>query len=197
MNAGFQLRAVTAAAYDVHRMKNILLLYCHPSPHKSRYNRTLLDVARALPFVKVRDLYELYPNLMIDETREQEALRAADALVMQFPLYWFSTPSMLKEWQDSVLINGFAFGEGGTALQGKKFMAAVSTGAEESAYASGESHGAPVAQYLAPIEMTARFCGMEVVPAFVAHNARHQAFEATKMQAHDYCNRLSTLVEDA
>lgn len=176
-------------------MKTILLLYCHPSPHKSRYNRTLLDVARALPFVSVHDLYELYPNLMIDEQSEQDALRAADVLVMQFPLYWFSTPSLLKEWQDCVLTNGFAYGDGGTALKGKKFMAAVSTGAEEIAYADGESHGAALSQYLAPLEMTARFCGMEVLPAFVSHNARHQPFEATKMRAHDFCRQLSVLAE--
>lgn len=41
---------------------------------------------------------------------EQEKLRAADALVVQFPLWWYGMPAILKGWFDRVMISGFAFG---------------------------------------------------------------------------------------
>ena len=153
-------------------MKNILLLYCHPSPHKSRYNRRLQEVARKVPGLKIRDLYELYPSMHVDEVAEQKALTEADLLVLQFPIYWFSAPALLKEWMDVVLQNGFAYGEGGTALVGKKTMIAVSTGAPEEAYRPGATHGAKIESFLLPFRMTAEFCGMTVTQPFVTYGAR-------------------------
>ena len=45
-----------------------------------------------------------------DVAREQEKLLAADALVIQFPLWWYGMPAILKGWFDRVLVSGFAFG---------------------------------------------------------------------------------------
>lgn len=133
--------------------------------------------------------------MSVDEQAEQEALLAADIVVMQFPVYWFSTPALLKEWQDVVLQNGFAYGKDGNALHGKQFMLAASSGADAASYSRGESHGALLVDYLSPLEMTGRFCGMDVLPAFISFNARHQPYEATKMRAHDFCRRLSELAD--
>lgn len=175
-------------------MKRVLLVYAHPSPHKSRYNRSLIATATHLPFVEVRDLYELYPSLLINEDTEQEMLRAADAVVFQFPIYWFSAPAILKEWQDSVLQSGFAYGDGGTALQGKKFAIAASTGGSKSAYNAGRSHGGDVKSYLAPFEMTARYCGMHVEEAFITYDARALDYDMVKTRTKEYCRFLSALI---
>lgn len=43
-------------------------------------------------------------------TREQEKLRRADAVVVQFPLWWYGMPAILKGWFDRVFVSGFAFG---------------------------------------------------------------------------------------
>lgn len=43
-------------------------------------------------------------------TREQDKLRRADALVVQFPLWWYGMPAILKGWFDRVFVSGFAFG---------------------------------------------------------------------------------------
>ena len=175
-------------------MKKITLIYAHPSPHKSRYNRSLMMMACALPYVEVRDLYEMYPSMLIDENTEQQALRESDAVVFQFPVYWFSAPSIIKEWQDTVLQNGFAYGNGGDALRGKKFMIAASTGGPQAAYNEGHSHGAIMSEYLKPIEMTARYCGMDVMEAFVSHDARSLDYEHVKARSADYCKALSALI---
>lgn len=43
-------------------------------------------------------------------TREQDKLRRADALIVQFPLWWYGLPAILKGWFDRVFTSGFAFG---------------------------------------------------------------------------------------
>ncbi|WP_323127143.1 NAD(P)H-dependent oxidoreductase [Brevibacterium atlanticum] len=43
-------------------------------------------------------------------TREQEKLRRADAVIVQFPLWWYGMPAILKGWFDRVFVSGFAFG---------------------------------------------------------------------------------------
>jgi len=176
-------------------MKNILLLYCHPSPHKSRYNRRLQEVARKVPNIKIRDLYDLYPSMHVDEKAEQEALVEADVLVLQFPIYWFSAPALLKEWMDVVLQNGFAYGEGGTALKGKKTMIAASTGAPISAYQPGATHGAKIEHFLLPFRMTAEFCGMDVGPAFVTHGAHALEYDDINARADAFIEAIQHLAE--
>lgn len=174
-------------------MQQVLLIHCHPWPHKSRYNRSLLTAARQLKNVEVRDLYELYPNLHINETDEQDALTRADAVVFQFPIYWFSAPALLKEWQDAVLLNGFAYGDGGTALKGKKALFAVSTGGDEASYNMGARHGAPLDAFLLPFEMTVKFCGMEVEAPFITYNARHLDYDMVKERACAFARTLEGL----
>ncbi len=41
--------------------------------------------------------------------REQARLSAADALVLVFPIWWWSMPAILKGWVDRVFSHGYAF----------------------------------------------------------------------------------------
>ena len=47
-----------------------------------------------------------------DIAAEQEKLRWADAVIFQFPLWWFSMPAIMKGWFDRVYAYGFAYGVG-------------------------------------------------------------------------------------
>ena len=174
-------------------MKHLLLLYAHPTPRGSYLNRYLVSRAATVPNVVVRDLYQLYPDFYIDVATEQEHLRKADVIIMQFPVRWFNVPSIIREWQDHVLTRGFAFGPDGDALKGKRFMAAVSTGGQENSYQQGSPHGAALDSYLAPLVQTAVFCGMHVEAPFVVHGARDLDAGAREVMAQAYVNRLETL----
>ena len=66
-------------------------------------------------------------------------LLAHDIIVFQHPFYWYSSPAIIKEWQDLVLENGWAYGTGGNNLQGKYLMNAVSTGGNRDAYRIGRA----------------------------------------------------------
>src|SRR3546814_1822066 len=47
-----------------------------------------------------------------DIALEQEKLLWADALILQFPLWWFSMPAILKGCVERVYAYGFAYGVG-------------------------------------------------------------------------------------
>src|ERR1700761_4683547 len=47
-----------------------------------------------------------------DVELEQRKLLAADAVIFQFPLWWFGMPAILKGWVDRVFAYGLAYGVG-------------------------------------------------------------------------------------
>ena len=63
--------------------------------------------------VEVRSLYDRYPDFDIDAAAEQAALDARRLVVWLHPLYWYGVPALLKHWFDTVLVKGWAYGEGG------------------------------------------------------------------------------------
>jgi NAD(P)H dehydrogenase (quinone) len=67
--------------------------------------------ARLIPVVASKQAFE--GNTLTGDVRgEIEKLLWADALILQFPLWWFSMPAILKGWVDRVFAYGFAYGVG-------------------------------------------------------------------------------------
>lgn len=91
----------------------------------------------------------------------QQLLLAADNLILQFPLWWWSLPAQLKGWVDRVFSDGFAYGA--ASLGGRRAMLTVTaeTKAERFLAAGAEN----------PLHHIERgilgFCGLKVLPAFV------------------------------
>ncbi|MEY2932001.1 MAG: hypothetical protein RL033_2750 [Pseudomonadota bacterium] len=175
----------------------VLVLFAHPYPDRSRANRRLLAAVQGLPGVAVRSLYDLYPGFDIDVGAEQSALRAAQAIVWQHPLYWYSVPSLLKHWFDKVLARGFAYGPGGNELSAKRCLWVVTTGGDESAFAPTGMHRRPFPEFAPVIEQTALFCGMRWEPPLVFHGAHRAAEQALDEAADDYRQRIEQLVTSA
>jgi glutathione-regulated potassium-efflux system ancillary protein KefG len=161
----------------------ILILFAHPALEKSRINRQLIQAVQGLDAVLIHDLYEEYPDFHINVKAEQDLLLAHDIIVFQHPFYWYSSPALLKEWQDLVLEHGFAYGQGGTALQGKKFLTAITTGGDKQAYCQEGYNRFTIRQLLVPFEQTARLCGMEYLPPFVVQGT-HQLQERHQIDKH-------------
>jgi len=175
-------------------LNRILILFAHPALERSRVNRQMVKAAQTVDSVTVHDLYEVYPTFHIDVKFEQELLLAHDIVVFQHPFYWYSSPAILKEWQDLVLGYGFAYGQGGTALRGKKFLSAITTGGSKDAYCRQGYNHFTIRELLAPFEQTAQLCGMEYLPPFVIQGT-HQLQEPQHIATHieDYQTALVAL----
>jgi putative NADPH-quinone reductase len=171
----------------------IVLAYAHPHHARSRANRALLDAAASVPEVQVRRLYDLYPDFDIDVDAEQAALAAADTIVLQHPVYWYSLSALAKLWLDTVFVHGWAYGEGGLALAGKRFLWAATTGGDAATYGSEGVHRQPFEAFVAPMRQTAHFCGMRWEPPFVLHGAHVIDDAALAAHATRYRERLAAL----
>jgi glutathione-regulated potassium-efflux system ancillary protein KefG len=163
-------------------MSKVLILFAHPSQNRSEIN-ILLYNASNIEGVTLVDLYNEYPNYRINIQREQSRLAEHDIIVFMFPLYWYSTPAILKEWQDLVLEYGFAYGHDGKALQGKKFFCATTAGGPENAYQSDGMNHYSINELLQPLEQMASLCNMQYLPPFVLFGAR-TAREENRVELH-------------
>jgi glutathione-regulated potassium-efflux system ancillary protein KefG len=177
--------------------RRVLVLLAHPVLERSRIQRRLADAVRHVAGVTVHDLYETYPDLEVDVRREQALLVEHDVVVFQHPFYWYSSPAILKEWQDLVLEHGWAYGRHGHALAGKLAFNALSTGGGEQAYRPGGFNRFTVRQLLAPWDQTAHLCRMRYLAPFVVHGAHWLETEAQiEPFTTDYRHLLEALRDD-
>ncbi|WP_100643708.1 NAD(P)H-dependent oxidoreductase [Alteromonas facilis] len=102
-------------------------------------------------------------------SQEQEKLASSDLLIFQFPLWWWSFPSILKGWIDRVLSSGFAYGNN-AILGPKKVMYSITTGGanseEELEYYKNKIDGL--------YQDIFGFMGWEILPAFIAHGVQQK-----------------------
>jgi glutathione-regulated potassium-efflux system ancillary protein KefG len=154
-------------------MGQVLVIFAHPAFQRSRVNRALVTAARRTEGVTVHDLYETYPDFLIDVRDEQILLENHQSVVFQHPFFWYSSPALVKEWLDLVLQYRWAYGDGGTALRGKIMAQAISAGGPEDAYRRDGYNHFSVRELLAPFEQTARLCGMGYAEAFTVHASNH------------------------
>ncbi|MGY6242345.1 NAD(P)H-dependent oxidoreductase [Burkholderia ambifaria] len=116
-----------------------------------------------------------------DIAREQDKLKWADAVILQFPLWWFSMPAIMKGWVERVYAYGFAYGVGEHSdqhwgdrygegsLAGKRAMVIVTTGGWESHYSARGING-PIDDVLFPIQHGILYYpGFDVLPPFVIY----------------------------
>jgi NAD(P)H dehydrogenase (quinone) len=116
-----------------------------------------------------------------DIAREQQKLLWADTVILQFPLWWFSMPAILKGWVERVYAYGFAYGVGehsdtrwgdrygeGT-LAGKRAMLVVTAGGWESHYSPRGING-PIDDILFPIHHGILYYpGFDILPPYVVY----------------------------
>lgn len=152
-------------------MKTIVFV-AHPNLATSVINKSWKERLTEETDITVHDLYAKYPHGNIDVANEQQLLLNHDRIVFQFPFYWYSSPSLLKEWQDTVLTYGWAYGSEGTKLRGKEFMLAISTGGPESAYQAGGYNLFSMSELTKPFQATANLTGMRFLPTFTKQGVR-------------------------
>jgi Putative NADPH-quinone reductase (modulator of drug activity B) len=162
-------------------------------------------------FNPINDARYAYDNALQsqDIAAEQEKLQWADAVIFQFPLWWFSMPAIMKGWFDRVYANGFAYGVGEHSethwgdrygegnMAGKRAMLLVTTGGWESHYSPRGINGA-IDDILFPIQHGMLFYpGFDVLPPMVLYRVE-KTNEARYAEHREMLfNRLDTLLTAA
>lgn len=117
-------------------MKTIVIVG-HPDLSNSVVNRAWVEALRPYEGENIR-VHLLNEALREDGTfdlkKEQDLLEQYDRIVLQFPLYWYMPPAIMKQWLDTVWAEGWAWGDCPHALKGKLIEVATSCGAPEVAF---------------------------------------------------------------
>jgi NAD(P)H dehydrogenase (quinone) len=141
-----------------------------------------------------------------DIAAEQRKLLAADAVIFQFPLWWFGMPAILKGWIDRVFAYGLAYGYkdagnryryGDGGLKGKRALLSVTVGGPATDYSARGING-PLEQLLFPITHGSLFfAGMDVLPSYAVYGTGGITAEGVAASKAAWRLRLGRLFEDA
>lgn len=179
-------------------MKKTLIVVAHPNIEASVINKRWITELKKQPNqFSVHELYKAYPDGHIDVEREQALIEAHGALVLQFPLYWFNSPPLLKKWLDDVFTYGWAYGSKSIHLKNRKMGIAVSAGIKVDDFSKSGHCGFTLNEILRPFEMVALYTKADYQPLFAFYGANSepdipQQYTADDLEknAQDYITHL-------
>ena len=140
-------------------MIKTLVVVGHPNLSESIVNKAWTESLQALEDdnVKVHVLSDaIGPNGQFNIVAEQALLCNYNRIILQFPLYWYMVPVIMKQWMDTVWCEGFCYGDGGIHLEGKWIEIATSCGAPEFCF-NPEKGGVAIAEYTSFLQGSAAF----------------------------------------
>lgn len=180
-------------------MTKTLVLLFHPDLSRSKANAALARQAGALSDVEVVDMHETYPDgmdMVRDGEREAARLLEADRIVLQFPVQWYSTPPLLKAWQDAVLTRMFyiAYEAEGRRLEGTPLMIAATAGNTVEAYGPGGTNIFAISDIFTPLRATANRCGLTWTEPFVIYRADKLSAGEIEIAGDDYLAVLTNWI---
>lgn len=150
-----------------------LVIVSHPNVQGSNSQQFLKESLPVSEDITYHHLETTYPDENINRQAEQALLVAHDRIIFQFPLYWYSSPPLLKKWQDEVLTEGFAYGVGGQALVGKELGLVLTVGIAEQAYQAGGTEQFALSQLLIPYQAVVNKVGMRFLAPFAIHQFQY------------------------
>ena len=143
-------------------MPKILVVVAHPNIEASIGNKGIIEnFLNFHPEAEIDELYKLYPDFKIDVKKEQEKLLRADFIILQFPMFWYNAPALMRQWFESVLEHGFAYGSKGKALEGKKLILSITTGSPVEAYKEGGIQNYTLGDLTKGFHQLANLCSMK------------------------------------
>ncbi len=153
---------------------NTLIIVAHPDLEHSVINKAWAEALTG--HATIHSLCDAYPaGTPIDVAHERALVERHDRVILQFPLYWYSAPAILKQWTDEVFGEGWAFGEGGDAWVGRQLGVAVSCGSAEANFCEGGSQKHTLATFLTPYEGLAAFARAD----YIGHHAFYDTYSDT------------------
>lgn len=183
-------------------MKKVLVISGHTDLATSVANKTILNtISQRLPEAEIVKLDTLYPNFRINVDAEQQRLLKADIIVLQFPIFWYSAPSILERWMEETFRHGFSHGSTGDKLKGKKLILSFTTGAPQEMYSHEGTMGYTIDELLPCYKATCNLCQMEfagyIYTGGVSYGTRTtpELIERQKVKSVEHAERLIRLME--
>jgi NAD(P)H dehydrogenase (quinone) len=135
-----------------------------------------------------------------DIADELAKVERCDALIFQFPLWWFGPPAILKGWVDRVFAAGRAYGGGRWfergAFAGKRAMVAMTTGGPPTMF-NGYGLDPTLETILRPIQHGIFwFTGFDPLPPFIAYAPARATAEEREAMLEAYARRVERIFDE-
>ncbi|AZB90839.1 flavodoxin family protein [Acinetobacter pittii] len=145
-----------------------LLILAHPYYTQSIANKTIVnELIKTYPDLEVRDIFQLYPDYKIDVSAEQEALLRHDTIILQYPMFWFNMPAILKLWFDEVFTYQFAYGSQGDKLKDKKVIISMTVGQTEANMVNDQEN--LIDSFLKAVQYSIQYTQMQLSSTFLLY----------------------------
>ena len=136
-------------------------------------------------------------GLTPDVASELAKLQRTDLLILQFPLWWFGLPAILKGWIDRVVVSGVVYGRNylydNGKLKGKRAMVSPTTGGPAELFGADALNG-DIRDILGPLHRgVLGFTGMSVLPPHLCHHVPYAGGDERAAMLREYGERLRTL----
>lgn len=181
-------------------LKPVLILG-HPDYKSSVANKAIVEeFSRIVPNAEIVNLNILYPSGKIDVEKEQKRLAGCDIIVFAFPIWWYSSPSLMHTYVEQVFTHGFTYGSDGHTVKGASLVLSFTTGGDEDDYKKGGRKGITVDQMLPPFTAMARLCQLDFKGIVVSHGMAlinpddDKLRSAIIARAQTHAARLATIV---
>lgn len=171
---------------------SVLLIVAHPNLTESKFNKRLLQEAKQLEGLTIHDLYSSSPNGDIDVAAQQALVLEHDTIIFQHPMYWYSVPTLVKKWQEDVLISGWAYGSQ-KSLAGKKIHHVFTTGGAKDTYQAGGHSQFTYDEFLRPLQGLIHWIGAEFIPYYIVDNTHRMTDDELEEHANAYRQHLQQL----
>ena len=132
-----------------------------------------------------------------DIQTELDKLIWCDFLILQFPLWWFSVPAIMKGWIDRVFVNGAVYGKGrrmdSGGLKGRRAMLTVTTGCYPQMVASDGLLGDIEVNLWHLNSGTLAYAGFKVLPPYLAWSIHYTSTAQRQAYLDEYAGHMKAL----
>ncbi|WP_107838868.1 NAD(P)H-dependent oxidoreductase [Metasolibacillus meyeri] len=174
-----------------------LVIVAHPDLSSSRINAAWVNALQHQSNITVHQLYDFYADENINIQYEQTLLEAHERIIFQYPLYWYSSPPLLKKWFDSVLQPGWAYGPDGDKMKGKEIGIAISTYGAASSYQPDGFNRFTIHELLRPVEALTHYISATYLPPFVLNDISNISDTQLEQNTKEYINYISSAIPAA
>ena len=121
-------------------------------------------------------------TLPADIAEELALLNQCDLLILNFPLYWFSLPAILKGWIDRVFLSGVVYGGRNFydrgLMKGKRAWLTFTLGGREHMFGDDAIHGDLDTMLRPVLRGSLGYAGFDVLKPFAAYHVPYISQEA-------------------
>ncbi|MCO6564880.1 MAG: NAD(P)H-dependent oxidoreductase [Apibacter sp.] len=171
-----------------------LVIIGHPDLSNSTINkRWVKEIEKYPEMFTVHSLYNTYPNYSIDVEKEQKLIEQHENIILQYPLYWFNCPALLKKWIDDVFTYGWAYGSKGDKMKDKKIALAISAGSKEENYKKDRNYSVTIDDLILPFKITSDYMNSNFKGYFILYGTNSIRTDALEKSAEQYISFIKKL----